>query len=140
MHHTSTHDVALVRIQNAGLKRAARGSLNIQDAEIRHLRTIAQLYRAGLYLCSKASVDNRKKKLVKQQYLLRHKASHNMVNVGSQLRSVGESGARQQIATGFESWFRYCTNVAQRRGGQPNFARCLALWRYPMGCYAMYTF
>ena len=66
MHHTSTHDVALVRIQNAGLKRAARGSLNIQDAEIRHLRTIAQLYRAiaGLYLCSKASIDNRKKNLL----------------------------------------------------------------------------
>ena len=46
VYHTSTHDVALVRIQNAGLKCAARGSLNIQGAKIRHLRTIAQLYRA----------------------------------------------------------------------------------------------
>ena len=32
VYHTSTHGVALVRIQNAGLKRAARGSLKIHDA------------------------------------------------------------------------------------------------------------
>jgi len=31
--HTSTHGVALVRISDAGLKRAARGSLEIQDAK-----------------------------------------------------------------------------------------------------------
>ena len=31
--HTSTHGVALVRIENAGLKCAARGSLQIQDAK-----------------------------------------------------------------------------------------------------------
>ena len=42
-YRTSTHDVALVRIYNAGLKCAARGSLEIQDAKIRHLRTIAQI-------------------------------------------------------------------------------------------------
>ena len=34
--HTSTHDVALVRIWNAGLKCAARCSLKIQDAKNRH--------------------------------------------------------------------------------------------------------
>jgi len=32
--HPSTHGVALVRIQDAGLKRAARGSLKMQDAKI----------------------------------------------------------------------------------------------------------
>jgi len=42
VYHTSTHCVALVRISDAGLKRAARVSLKIQDAKIRHLRTIAQ--------------------------------------------------------------------------------------------------
>ena len=42
VNHTSTHAMALVRIQNAGLKCAARGSLKIQDAKIRHLLTIAQ--------------------------------------------------------------------------------------------------
>ena len=44
--HTSTHGVALVRILDAGLKRAARGSLKIQDAKNCHLRTIVQLCRA----------------------------------------------------------------------------------------------
>ena len=34
VYHTSTHDVALVRIYNAGLKCAARGSLEIQDAKM----------------------------------------------------------------------------------------------------------
>jgi len=32
--HTSTRGVALVRISDAGLKRAARGSLNIQDVKM----------------------------------------------------------------------------------------------------------
>ena len=40
VYHTSTHGVALVRIQNACLKRAARGSLKI------HFGTIAQHCRA----------------------------------------------------------------------------------------------
>jgi len=35
VYHTSTHDVALVRIKNAGLKCAARGSLKMQDAKDR---------------------------------------------------------------------------------------------------------
>jgi len=33
VYHTSTHGVALVRISNAGLKLAARGSLKTQDAK-----------------------------------------------------------------------------------------------------------
>jgi len=33
VYHTSTHGVALVRIYDAGPKRAARGSLKIQDAK-----------------------------------------------------------------------------------------------------------
>jgi len=33
VYHTSTHGVALVRIWGAGLKRAARSSLKIQDAK-----------------------------------------------------------------------------------------------------------
>jgi len=40
---TYLHGVALVQIYDAGLKRAARGLLKIQDAKIRHLGTIAQL-------------------------------------------------------------------------------------------------
>jgi len=35
VYHTSTHGVALVRIKNAGLKCAARSSLEMQDPKIR---------------------------------------------------------------------------------------------------------
>jgi len=34
VYHASTHDVALARIQNAGLKCAASGSLEIQDTKM----------------------------------------------------------------------------------------------------------
>ena len=34
VYHTSTHGVTLVRIYNAGLKYAARSSLEIQDAKM----------------------------------------------------------------------------------------------------------
>jgi len=69
--HTSTHGVALMRISDAGLKRAARGSLKIQDAKCRqnrHLRTITQLCRA--ISSQLRHVSTIRKKLVKQQYVL----------------------------------------------------------------------
>ena len=52
VYHTSTHGVALVRIENADLKRAARGSLEIQDAKNRPEVAIwAQSHNfVGLYL------------------------------------------------------------------------------------------
>jgi len=62
VYHTFTHGVALVQIRNAGLKRAARSSLKIQDAKVtknRHLGTNAQLCRA--IFATKARIDNRKK-------------------------------------------------------------------------------
>jgi len=47
-----THDVALVRIYNAGLKCAARGSLKIQNAKNRQKIAICAptLKFVGLYL------------------------------------------------------------------------------------------
>jgi len=48
-----------MRIYNAGLKCAARGSLEIQDAKNLHLRAIAQLCR-GYIFAIKARIDNRK--------------------------------------------------------------------------------
>ena len=78
----STHGVALVRISDAGLKRAARGSLEMQDAKKvaknRHLGTIAQLCRAISSQLKHVSTIG--KKLVKQQYVLQ--MPHNMVNFG----------------------------------------------------------
>jgi len=40
VYHTSTHGVAIVQIKNAGLKCAARGSLEMQDPKICHLDAI----------------------------------------------------------------------------------------------------
>ena len=72
VYHTSTHGVALVRIYSAGLKCAARGSLEMQDTKNRqkspsgHHRTNLSDY----IFATKANIDNRKKKLVKLQYVL----------------------------------------------------------------------
>jgi len=67
VYHTSTHGVALVQIWNASLKCVAHGSLEMQDANIRHLGTIAQVWWAvSLQLRHILTIG---KKLVKQQYL-----------------------------------------------------------------------
>jgi len=52
-----------------------------------------------------------------------------MVDFGPLMAEIGlPVRAPQQISTGFSSWLRYCTDVAQwSNGGQPNFARCLAV-------------
>jgi len=70
VYHTLTHGVAVVRISNAVLKGAARGSLQMQDPKKspknRHLGTIPQLCRA---ISSQLThVSKIEKKLVKQQY------------------------------------------------------------------------
>ena len=68
VYHTSTHDVALVRISNAYLKCAACGLLKIQNAKITpsvHHRTTS----TGYIFTTKAHNDNGEK-LVKQQYVL----------------------------------------------------------------------
>ena len=93
------------------LKRAARGSLQIQDAKIAkkspsaHHRTTL----SGYILAIKAHIDNQKK-TVKQQYL-----PHMSLQYG-ELRPLAaeiDSGvwAPQIISTGFASWQRYCTTL-----------------------------
>jgi len=63
VYHTCTHGVALVRISDAGLRHAARGSLQIQDAKSVekspsvHHRTIL----LGYIFATKTRIDNRKK-------------------------------------------------------------------------------
>jgi len=65
--HTSTHGVALVRISDAGLKRA-RGSLEMQDPKkspkiaIWHHRTTL----SGCIFATKALIDNRKQELIRR--------------------------------------------------------------------------
>ena len=52
VYHVSTHGVALVRIKNASLKCAARGSLKIQDTKL-----------SNYIFATKACIDNLKKLL-----------------------------------------------------------------------------
>jgi len=87
--HTSTHGVALVRIQDAGLKLDARGWLNIQDAKCRrknrHLGTIAQICRA-------ISSQLRHTSTIGKKVLSSNTSStchHNMVNFGPVRADIG---------------------------------------------------
>ena len=61
--HTSTHGVALVRIYNAGLKCAARGSLQMQDPKSRQNSTSGHhpTTLSSYIFATKACIDNRKK-------------------------------------------------------------------------------
>jgi len=81
VYHTSTHGVALVQVYDAGLKRAACGSLKIHDAKwpkIHYPGTVAQLYQA---ISSQLSYI-----LTIRKNLLNSNTSpscpHNMVNFG----------------------------------------------------------
>jgi len=84
VYHTSTHGVASVRISDAGPKRAARGSLKVQNAKNRHLGTVMQLCRAIFSQLRFASTIA--KKLVTQQSPPR---PHNMVNFGPLAAEIG---------------------------------------------------
>ena len=118
--HTSTHGVALVRIWDAGLKPAARGSLKTQDAtkvaKNRHLGTIAQLCRAiSLQLRHVSTIG--KKNLLSTN--MSSTCPHNMVNLlAAEIDPV--VWGTLQISTGFVSWQHYCTSSSSER--QPNFA------------------
>ena len=74
VYHTLTHGVALVRISDAGLRHAARGSRKIHDTKIRHLCTIAQL-------CQAISLQLR--------HYQQSTCFHNMVNFGLLAAEIG---------------------------------------------------
>ena len=81
--------VALVRIWDAGLKRAARGSLEMQDAEkstkIRHLGTIAQL--CGTISSQLRHVSTTEKNLLNSN--TSPTCPHNIVNFGPLAAEIG---------------------------------------------------
>jgi len=79
---------------------------------------------------SKACIDNRKK-LLNSNISSTCSPQHGELR----LRSVGEFWAPQHIWTGFASWRRYCTDVAQRRSTQ----LCRMFYRL-LGWYVIYTF
>jgi len=64
VYHTSTHDVALVRIYNAGVKCAARSSLEMQDPKKIAKNSPSGHHRTNLssyIFATKARIDNPKK-------------------------------------------------------------------------------
>jgi len=77
--HTSTHGVASVRISDAGLKRAARGSLEMQDPKkSRKIAIWAPHHRTTLsdYIFTMQARIESRKKPVKQQYVLQMSAHY----------------------------------------------------------------
>jgi len=61
---------------------------------------------------------------------------HNMVNFGPLAAEIGlPLWAPQQISTGFESWLRYCTDVAQ----WTSIKLCTMFGRL-LGWYIIYSF
>jgi len=102
--------VALVRIEDAGLKHAARVSLkyrtqkNRQKSPSGHHRTTL----SGYIFATKACIDNRKKILLNSN--ISSTCPDNMVNLGPLAAEIGlPVWASLQISTGFASWQRYCT-------------------------------
>ena len=93
------------------------------DEKNRHLRTIAQLCRA---VSSQQGTHQQSGKNVKQQYLLH--MSHNMANFGP---LTAEICWWVLFTPANFNGFRVLPSLLQRnrspRGGQPNFARCLAI-------------
>ena len=82
VYHTSTHDVALVWIYNAGLKCAARGSLQIQDAKKSPKIAIwAPSHNFdGLYLRNQGTYRQSEKYLLSSN--ISSRCPYNMVNFG----------------------------------------------------------
>ena len=87
--HTSTHGVALVRISDAHVKRAARGSLQIQDAKIvKNLQSGHNCTTlSGYIFATKAHINNRKKNMLSSN--ISSTCSHNMVNFGPLAAEIG---------------------------------------------------
>jgi len=90
--------------------RSALGLLKIQNA-----KKFAICRPSHYIIASKACIEDRKKSLLKSN--ISSTCHHNMVNFGPlyRLRSVRLFGAPLQISTGFASWLRYCSDIAQRR-------------------------
>jgi len=102
--------------------RLAENTRRKKSPKIRHLRTIAQLCTISLQLRHVSTVGN---KLVKQQYLL------HMFSQYGELRPI--SGWDRFTTLGHPSKFQWVSGLGfvtaptSLNGGQPHFARCLAV-------------
>ena len=142
VYHTSTRDVAVVRILNAGLKCAARGSLKIQNAKKspknRHLRlrTIAQLcWAISLQLRHVLTIE---KNLLNSNASSTRPGPNNMVNFSPLTADIGSLvGGTPANFNRFHLILGVITAPTSLTGVQPNFARprCLTV---SMRWYAYY--
>ena len=108
VYHTFTRGVALVRIQDAGLKCAARCSLKIQDAKFTQKFAMVRTTLSCYIFVTEACIDYRKKYLLNSNIPPTY--PYHMVNFAHQrLRSVCQFVAPQLISMSFASWQRYCT-------------------------------
>jgi len=96
------------------------------------MRTIAQFFRA---ISSQLRHVSTIGKNAKQQDLSHMFSQYGELRPTNSRDRVGEFGTLQQISTGFASWLRYCTDVAQRR----SIKLCTKFGRL-LGWYIMYTF
>ena len=105
-----------------------RGLLKIQDAKIRHLRTILQLYRA---ISLNWHVSTIRKKQLNSN--ISFTCPHNMVNFAPPTAEIGwRVRGTPIISTGFTFWLRYCTNIAQQRSTKLCIMfGCLLGWLLP---------
>jgi len=89
VYRASTHGVALVRIYDAGLKRAARGSLKKTGRKNRQKFVIcAPLQKfVGLYLRNEGTYRQSEKKLLNSNISLT--CPHNMVNFSPLAAEIG---------------------------------------------------
>jgi len=88
---------------------------------------------SGCIFVTKACIDNQKKNLLNSN--ISCTCPHNMVNFRLLTAEIGWSvWVPQHISTGFASWLRCCTDVAQ-----PNFTKCTIFGRL-LGWYTIYTF
>jgi len=92
--------------------RLAENTGCIKSPKIRHLRTIAQLYRA--ISSQRRDLSTIGKNLLNSN--ISPTCPHNMVNFGLLAAEIGLLvWGTQQISTGFASWLRYCSDVTQRK-------------------------
>jgi len=128
VHHTSTHRVALVRIYDAGLKWAARSSLEIQDAKMTQKIAISAPSHkfVGLYLCNYGIYRQSVKKLVSSNTSFT--CPRNMVNFSPLTAEIVQSLGHPYK---FQPVSRLGSVIAwhSSSGRQPNFA-ALNRWRH----------
>jgi len=113
------YGVALVRIENAGLKRAARGSLEMQDSKnCQKLAICAPSHNfVGLYLRNEGTYRQSEKNLLSNN--ISSTCPHNMVNFGPLAAEIvwGHPCKFQRVSRLGSVTARHCTS-----GRQPNFA------------------